>query len=65
MFVSDNGTQFVGQKFKVLLDQLKIEFNNSILSYLKCNGQAKATNKTIINRIKKRFEKAKGKWGEE
>ena len=32
-YVSDNGTQFIGQKVKDLLGQVKIEFYNSILSY--------------------------------
>ena len=32
-FVLDNGTQFLGQKVKDLLGQLKIEFYNSTLSY--------------------------------
>ena len=32
-FVSDNGTRFVRNKVKDLLDQLKIEFYNSTLSY--------------------------------
>ena len=48
-----------------MLRQLKIEFYNSTPSYLQCNRQAEATNKTIMNRIKKRLEKAKGKWVEE
>ncbi|GFS42838.1 hypothetical protein Acr_00g0081980 [Actinidia rufa] len=61
-FVSDNGTQFVGSKVKNLLEELKIEFYNSTPSYPQCNGQAEATNKTIMNGIKKRLEKAKGKW---
>ena len=39
-FVLDNGTQFVGQKVKDLLGQLKIEFYNSPLTNRKCNGQA-------------------------
>ncbi|GFZ08917.1 hypothetical protein Acr_20g0007250 [Actinidia rufa] len=60
-FISDNGTQFIGKKVKDLLYQLKIEFYNSTLSYLQCNGQAEATNKTIMNKIKKKLEKAKGK----
>lgn len=63
--VSDNGTQFVGQKVKKILDELKIEFYNSTLSYLHCNTQTKASNKTTINGIKKRLKKAKGKWIEE
>ena len=29
------------------------------------NGQAEATNKTIVNSLKKRLDKAKGKWAEE
>ena len=32
-FVSDNKTQFVGHKFKTLLDKLKIEFYISTSSY--------------------------------
>ena len=48
-----------------MLEQLKIEFYNSTPSYPHYNGQAEAINKTIMNEIKKRFEKAKGKWVEE
>ncbi|GFZ19787.1 hypothetical protein Acr_28g0004920 [Actinidia rufa] len=64
-FVSDNGTQFVRSKVRGLLEQLKIEFYNSTPSYPQCNSQAEATNKTIMNRIKKRLEKAKGRWVDE
>ncbi|GFS40362.1 hypothetical protein Acr_00g0068110 [Actinidia rufa] len=64
-FVSDNGTQFVESKVRGLLEQLKIEFYNSTPSYPQCNGQAEATNKTIMNGIKKRLEKAKGRWVDE
>ena len=60
-FISDNGTQFVGQKVKDLLRQMKIEFYNSTLSYQECNGQAETTNQTIMNGIKKRLKKAEGK----
>ena len=61
VFVSDNETQFMGQKVKDLLRQLKIKFHNSTPSYPQCNEQAVATNKTIMIKIKKRFGKAKGK----
>ena len=64
-FISDNGTQFIDKKVKNLLEQLKIEFYNSTPSYPQCNWKAKVTNKTIMNVIKKRLEKAKGKWVEE
>ena len=48
-----------------MLGQLKIEFYNSTPSYPQYNGQDEATSKTIMNEIKKRLEKAKGKWIEE
>ena len=63
-FVSNNGTQFIGIRVKDLLGQLKIELYNSTPSYPQCNGQAEATNKTVMNGITKRLEKAKGKWVE-
>ncbi|GFS46047.1 ovate family protein 13 [Actinidia rufa] len=47
------------------LGQLKIEFYDLTPSYPQCNVQAEATNKTIINGIKKRLEKTKGKWVKE
>ena len=53
-FISDNETQFNGKEVKDLLEQLKIEFYNSMQSYPQCNGQAEATNKTIMNEIKKK-----------
>ena len=65
LFVSDNGMQFIGQKVKKMLDELNIEFYNSTSSYPQCNGQAEATNKTIMNEIKTWLEKAKGKWVKE
>ncbi|GFZ04843.1 hypothetical protein Acr_17g0004150 [Actinidia rufa] len=52
-------------RVKDLLEQLKIEFYNLTPSYPQCNGHAEASNKTIMNGIKKRFEKAKGKWAKE
>ena len=63
-FISDNGMQFVGQKVKKMLDELRIEFYNSTLSYQQCNRQAESTNKKIMNIIKKRLKKVKGKWVE-
>ena len=44
----------MGKKVKNLLGQLKIELYNLTLSYLQY-GQAKATNKTIMDGIKKRL----------
>ena len=35
------------------------------MAYPQSNGQAKVTNKTIVNGLKKRLEGTKGKWAEE
>ena len=36
-----------------------------MLAYPQSNGQAEATNKTIVNELKKRLETDKGKWTKE
>ncbi|XP_028071391.1 uncharacterized protein LOC114273779 [Camellia sinensis] len=43
----------------------RIEYRNSSPGYPQSNGQAKASNKTIINGVKKQLEHAKRKWIEE
>ena len=48
-----------------MVDELKIEFYNSTSSTPQCNGKLEASNKIIVNGIKKRLEKAKDKWVEE
>jgi hypothetical protein len=62
--VSDNGTQFQ-DKFKAFCSQYQIRNYYASVAYPQCNGQAEASNKTILGGIKKRLEKAKGKWVEE
>ena len=51
-----------GLKVKDILDELKIKFSNSTPSYPQCKMQTKVTNKIIMNGIKKKLIKAKGKW---
>ena len=63
--ISDNGKQFDGKKFRKFCSELKIEFYNSTPVYPQSNGQAEASNKTVLNGIKRRLESAKGKWVEE
>ncbi|XP_028115619.1 uncharacterized protein K02A2.6-like [Camellia sinensis] len=62
--ISDDGTQFDEKCFREFCEELKIEFYNSTPAYPQSNGQAEASNKTILDRLKKRLEKAKGKWAE-
>ena len=42
-----------------------IRLNTATLRYPQCNGQAKATNKTILDGIKKRLDHKKGHWADE
>ncbi|XP_028105177.1 uncharacterized protein LOC114304201 [Camellia sinensis] len=63
--ISNNGTQFDGKLFRGFCEELKIEFYNSTPAYPQSNGQAEASNKTIFDGLKKRLERAKGKWAEE
>ncbi|XP_028122779.1 uncharacterized protein LOC114319908 [Camellia sinensis] len=65
VLIADNGTQFDGKIFRKFYADLRIEYRNSSPGYPQSNGQAEASNKTIINGVKKRLEHAKGKWVEE
>ncbi|XP_070034884.1 uncharacterized protein [Nicotiana tomentosiformis] len=62
--VYDNGKQFVGSKVTKFLEDYKIKRILSTPYHPSENGQAKSTNKTIIQNLKKRLNDAKGKWRE-
>ena len=63
--IADNGPQFDSSVFKDLCAELHIKNLYSTPRYPQSNGQAEATNKTLLSALKKRLEKAKGKWVEE
>ena len=63
--ISDNGTQFDNGLFKKYCSEFEIRNHFSSPAYPQGNGQAESSNKTILNRIKKRLEEAKGRWVEE
>ena len=63
--VSDNGLQFDSKAFLKFCSDLGIKNRYSTPAYLQSNGQAKATNKAIVNELKKTLEGAKGRWAEE
>lgn len=65
IIVADNGFQFISQKFKNLCSTWKIGIRYSTLRHQHGNGQAKATNKEVLNTLKMRLEESKGKWVEE
>ncbi|XP_026459181.1 uncharacterized protein LOC113359820 [Papaver somniferum] len=63
--VSYNGKQFDSGVIKDFCKNLNIRYNFSSPYYAQSNGQAEATNRVIMYNLKKRLEKAKGKWIEE
>ena len=65
VLISENGLQFDSKAFLEYCSNLGITNRYSSLPYPQSNGQAEATNKIIVNGLKKRFEGAKGNWVEE
>nr|CAN64615.1 hypothetical protein VITISV_036196 [Vitis vinifera] len=63
--IADNGPQFDSIAFRNFCSELNIRNSYSTPRYPQSNGQAEATNKTLITALKKRLEQSKGKWVEE
>ena len=58
--IADNNPQFDSITFQNFCSELNIQNLYSIPCYPQSNGQAEATNKTLITALKKRLEQAKG-----
>ena len=63
--ISDNGTQFVAEAIEKLCKKHNIRIIHSSVSYPQGNGQAEASNKTILAGIKRRLTLKRGKWAKE
>ena len=63
--ISDNELQFDSKAFRAFCSDLGIKNRYSTLVHPQSNGQAEATNKAIMNKLKKILDGAKGKWAEE
>ena len=63
--ISNNGTQFNSKPFTKYCSELGIRNVYSSPAYPQSNGHAEASNKTVLDGIKKRLEDAKGRWVEE
>ena len=63
--ISDNGSQFDNRVYRDFCLELKIRNLYSTPRYPQSNGQAEASNKTLLTALKKRLDSAKGKWVEE
>ncbi|KAL5569381.1 hypothetical protein UlMin_025956 [Ulmus minor] len=56
---------FISFDFQDFCKEWGIQLSFSTPRYPQANGQAESTNKTVINIIKRRLEKAKGLWADE
>ena len=65
VLILDNGLQFDSKAFRRYCCELGITNKYSTLAYPQGNGKAEASNKVIINGLKKRLDDAKGRWVEE
>lgn len=63
--ISDNGTQFDSNFFRDFCQKLGIRNHYSTPAYPQSNGQAEISNKVILKGLKKRLDRAKGRWIEE
>ena len=63
--MSDNGPQFDSQAYRNFRQELKIKNLYSTPQYSHINGQAEASNETILTALKKRLDSDKGKWVDE
>nr|XP_023924870.1 uncharacterized protein LOC112036287 [Quercus suber] len=63
--ISDNGLQFDSKAFRIFCKDLGIKNKYSTLAYPQSNGLAEATNKVILNGLKRRLDGAKGGWAKE
>ena len=59
--ISDNRLQFDSKAFREFCSDLGIRIRYSTPTYPQSNGQAEATNKAIVNGLKKRLDDAKGR----
>ncbi|KAL2249925.1 UNVERIFIED_CONTAM: hypothetical protein Sindi_2466200 [Sesamum indicum] len=65
VLVSDNGTQFQEKKIVAWCKELKIQQNFTAVGNPQANGQTEVMNRTLLQYLKTRLERAKGAWVEE
>ncbi|XP_057811372.1 uncharacterized protein LOC131025590 [Salvia miltiorrhiza] len=65
IIVSDNGTQFTGQRIADFCDRMDITQRFVSVAHPQANGQVELANRSICEGIKKRLNQIRGKWVEE
>ena len=63
--IFDNGLKFDSRAFREFYSDLGIENKYSTPAYPQSNGQVEATNKAIMNGLKKMLDGEKGRWAKE
>ena len=63
--VTDNGRQFINRGLQSFYKDLDIKSITTLVEHPQTNGQAKTANMVILNELKKRLGKEKGRWTEE
>ena len=63
--IYDNGSQFISKRTIDFCSAWGIKMITSTPVHPQANGQAEASNKIIVNNLKKRLDKKKGRWAEE
>ncbi|XP_035543613.1 uncharacterized protein LOC118347692 [Juglans regia] len=64
-FISDNGQQFDCSHYREWCSELKIKVKYSYSGHPQANGQVEATNKMLLNILKKKLGPQKGEWPDE
>ncbi|KAI5352219.1 hypothetical protein L3X38_005110 [Prunus dulcis] len=62
LLVTDNGSQFIGKQITIFFANYGIKQPLSTLGYPQGNSQAEASNKIMLDCLKKRLEGYGGKW---
>lgn len=63
--VTDNGTQFMGEKFESMLSELKMKHLKASVAYPQANGQVEVSNRAILQGLKKRIQDQPRNWVDE
>jgi len=65
LVISDNGSQFTGQRFQDYLRKIGIKQSFTSVEHPQANGLAEAANRVILRGIRRKLDAAKTKWAEE
>ncbi|XP_061367151.1 uncharacterized protein LOC133310267 [Gastrolobium bilobum] len=65
IIITDNGTQFIDKKFRLMVVDLGIKHKFAAVEHPQTNEQVESANKILTNGLKRRVEGCKGSWVEE